>query len=54
MFTLTLDLGDTSAVAISGDDDSFDCVYDLELVDPDGLVFKPARGTFTIHREVTR
>lgn len=36
------------------DDDTLECVFDLELIDLGGRVRKPARGTVTIYREVTR
>lgn len=53
--TLTLAPGDTSGIRFnSADDDTLECVYDLELVTPTGKVAKPARGTFTLNREVTR
>lgn len=35
-------------------DDTLECVFDLELIDLSNKVHKPARGTVTINREVTR
>lgn len=35
-------------------DDTLECVFDLELVDLASKIHKPARGTVTINREVTR
>jgi hypothetical protein len=35
-------------------DDTIDCVYDLEITNGAGFIYKAARGTFTINREVTR
>ena len=53
--TLQLQPTDTSSIRFPGlNDDTYDCVYDLEIVDPVGNVYKPARGNFTINREVTR
>ena len=52
---LTLAPTDTTAIQFnSKDDNSLDCVYDLEIVSPTGKTYKPARGTFTLNREVTR
>ncbi len=46
---------DTSGTSFANhDDDSLECVYDLEIISPDSKVYKPARGTFTLNREVTR
>lgn len=44
----------TSAIKISGDDETLDCVYDLEIVSSTGTVITPARGVITFYREVTR
>jgi hypothetical protein len=53
--TLTLLPSDTSSIRFnSKDDDTLDCVYDVELQSASGFVFKPLAGTFTINREVTR
>ena len=55
VLTLELSPSDTSSIRFaSANDDTLECVYDLELVSPSGRVYKPARGTFTIKREVTR
>jgi len=52
---LSLAPSDTSDIAFnSKDDDSLDSVYDLEIVSPASKVYKPARGTLTLTREVTR
>ena len=46
---------DTSAIKFNEkDDDTLDCVYDLEIVSALGDAYKPAKGTLTINREVTR
>lgn len=46
---------DTSSIRFNNkDDDTLECVYDLEIVSPASKVYKPAKGTFTINREVTR
>lgn len=46
---------DTSSIRFNGvNDESLECVYDLEIISPVGQVWKPARGTFTLNREVTR
>ena len=46
---------DTSAIKfLDKDDESLEMVYDLEVASPAGKVYKPARGTFTLNREVTR
>lgn len=52
---LSLSPTDTSSILFnSRNDDSLECVYDLEIVSPAGKTYKPARGTFTLNREVTR
>lgn len=52
---LTLTPDDTKDIRFaSRDDESLECVYDLEIISPVGKVYKPARGAFTIRREVTR
>lgn len=43
---------DTAAIRIPDDEDTIECVYDLEIVDSGGLVNTPARGTVTIYRQV--
>lgn len=46
---------DTSSIRFNAvNDESLECVYDLEIISPVGQVWKPARGTFTLNREVTR
>lgn len=30
------------------------CTYDLEMISPTGVVFKPNKGDFVVYREVTR
>jgi hypothetical protein len=53
--SLTLDAADTSLIRFNNrEDDTLECVYDLEIVSSTGQVYKPARGTFTLNREVTR
>lgn len=53
--TLNLAPSDTSGIKYAAaTDDSLECVYDLEIQSPTGKVYKPAKGTFTISREVTR
>jgi hypothetical protein len=53
--TFTLAPSDTSGIRFDlKDDDTLECVYDLEIISPTGNVYKPAKGTFTIRREVTR
>lgn len=55
VITLVLAPSDTSGERFdSKDDDTLDCVYDLEIIGPLGKVYKPARGTLTLNREVTR
>lgn len=52
---LVLQPSDTSGITFANrDDDSLECVYDLEIISPASKVYKPARGTFTLNREVTR
>lgn len=51
-FLLQLLPADTSALRFTGK--QLDCVYDVEVVDPDGKVTRIAEGKFTILREVTR
>lgn len=51
----TLAPDDTAGKPIfKGDDDTVELVYDVEVQDPAGVVFKPIRGTLTLNREVTR
>jgi hypothetical protein len=46
---------DTMSIRFNNkDDDTLDCVYDLEITAPTGDIYKPAGGTLTINREVTR
>lgn len=53
--TLTLAPSDTSAIRFNAaNDESLEAVYDLEIQSPASKVYKPARGTFTLNREVTR
>jgi hypothetical protein len=53
--TLTLLPADTSSIRFNApNDDTLDCVYDLEIIGLTGKVYKPARGSFSINREVTR
>lgn len=55
ILTLVLTPADTSSIRFNNkDDDALECVYDLELIRPDGRVYKPAKGAFVISREVTR
>lgn len=55
IINLNLLPSDTTSIRFNAvDDDTLDCVYDLEIVSPTSAVYKPARGTFTITREVTR
>ena len=55
VLTLKLAPADTSTIRFNDvEDDTLECVYDLELQDADGKVYKPAKGTFTFYREVTR
>lgn len=52
---LVLQATDTSSITFaSTDDESIDMVYDLELISPTNLTFRPTRGTFTMIREVTK
>jgi hypothetical protein len=55
LLSLKLAPADTSSIRFPAkDDDTLTCVYDLELQSPAGTVYKPARGAFTLNREVTR
>lgn len=36
------------------EDESLECVYDLKIFSPIGKEYKPAKGSFTIMRTVTR
>lgn len=46
---------DTALIRFNApEDDTLECVYDLEMSTPGGVTFKVAKGTFTINREVTR
>lgn len=52
---LTLTPDDTRLIRFANrNDDTLECVYDLEIITPTSKVYKPARGNFTIRREVTR
>ena len=53
--SLVLAPSDTSSIRFADrDDETLDCVYDLELISPTGSVYSPVRGTLTLVREVTR
>jgi hypothetical protein len=53
--TLNLEPDDTSSIRFTNkDDDILEAVYDLEIVSSAGKVYKPARGLFTLNREITR
>lgn len=55
ILSLVLAPEDTSPIRFAQkDDESFKMVYDLEIVSPSAKVYKPATGTLTINREVTR
>lgn len=55
ILTLALAPADTSSIRFNAlNDESLECVYDLEIQSALGKVYKPARGTFTLNREVTR
>jgi hypothetical protein len=56
IITMTLDPIDTSVITFANsDDDTLDIVYDLEITNTaSGTVYKPARGTITLNREITR
>lgn len=55
VITLNLAPADTSSIRFTNkDDDTLDCVYDLEIQSASGAVYKPFKGSFTIAREVTR
>ena len=46
---------DTTGIAFaSPDNDTLDMVYDMEITNASGFVYKAARGTITLNREVTR
>lgn len=52
---LELDPIKTAGITFTNkDDESLEAVYDLEIQSESGRVYKPARGTFTLTREVTR
>ncbi|MDP4299938.1 hypothetical protein [Leptothrix discophora] len=52
---LTLTPADTSSIRFAeAESETDEWVYDLEIVSPLSKVFKAAKGTITIHREVTR
>ena len=55
--TITLNFAptDTSLLRFPNLNDSeYDCYYDVEIISPTSAVYKPASGTFTILREITR
>ena len=53
--TISLYPSDTASIRFpSRDDETYECVYDIELVTPSSQVYKPAKGTFTLNREITR
>lgn len=46
---------DTSSITFATkEDESLETVYDLELQSASAKVYKPAKGTLTLNREVTR
>lgn len=50
-----LSAADTTAIRFADKEaETEEFVYDLEIISPLGQVFKPARGTLIINREVTR
>lgn len=57
-FKLNLAPSDTNAsngrIRFVGSEEELECVYDLELEDTLGRVYKGCRGNFIITREVTR
>lgn len=53
-FELRLDPEDTINIKFPVGDDELECVYDLELISPTGIVYKGCKGTLVIYREVTR
>jgi hypothetical protein len=53
-FKLILLPTDTSGLRFKTGEDAIDAVYDLELINNTGVVFKACKGSFTINREVTR
>jgi len=55
IITLHLVPSDTSLIRFNErEDDTLECVYDLEIQSASGKVNKPARGAFVLRREVTR
>jgi hypothetical protein len=55
VLTLTLAPADTSSIRFAAvNDDSIEMYYDLEIQSGAGAVYKAAKGTFTLSREVTR
>lgn len=55
VITLNLAPSDTSSIKFNDkEDDTLDCVYDLEIQSPGGAVYKPVKGAFVLNREVTR
>ena len=58
-FKLLLAESDTATagnplIVFPKDTDVLDCVFDIEVVSLDGFVYKVARGSFSVEREVTR
>jgi hypothetical protein len=55
---ITLADDGSCSLFVSGDDTAdftdINGVWDLELIDPDGKIYKPLRGTTTLFLEVTR
>ena len=50
-----IDPADTSSIRFDNpNDDTLDCVYDLQIISSDGKVYRVAAGTLTINRAVTR
>jgi hypothetical protein len=55
VLTWTISPSDTTGIRFNEkDDDSLELVFDLEVISAAGKVYKPARGTITLNREVTR
>lgn len=54
-YTLTLDPADTAGISgRSFQDDTFEGVYDIELISPSTKVLPGPKGAFVVKREVTR
>ena len=54
IITLNFTNSITSAISFSGDVDSQDFVYDLEITNPSGKITRIRQGTLTLSREVTK